>query len=490
VPVPTATPARTDRNLLAPPTPRHIATQAPSSAMEFPTIDAGITTNITWNSNTPGAGSVSWSATDPAEPLLFTWRGVDYEITASNTALQFVYFDSTVTDFVATDTFADCFGANKIPVCVNNDGEAVPYLGLGAFHAALITNLSVATLKIADNAVTVPVSAYTAGNGTTGDVQTVSVESTGAPIFIIGGLVARQYFDTTGLKDYRLRIVREHATLIVDLEAYYKLDDNLSNTVVLDASANDRSAVLAGGRTTQDLNTAGVIDDAFDFNGAGDYVVDDDADWDAIFTDGIPWSVAFWCQPASNAKDSYFVNKSSGAKHLQIGWLNATDEWTALLDDGVNSVYVTKSQADPTAAWHQVIVTYDGAGDLQMYIDNVAGTQGETGTGVPDFGTTADWIMGTDSYEGKLDAMMIWSRVVTSAERAALYNSGSGHDVIHVVYDTGGCTHLVVTTGYYNFPITCCNEDTPPQDEYNYNLRWSGDFNCKERVLYAIQTKK
>lgn len=488
VPIPSATPARVDRHILAPPTPRHIAGQAPAAAMEFPTIDAGITTNVTWNSNTPGAGQISWSATDAAEPLLYTWRGIDYEITAANTDKQFVYFDSTVTDFVATDTFADCFGTNKIPVCVNDDGTAVPYLGLGAFHAALITNLSVATLKIADNAVTIPVSAYSAADETTGDVQTVALSATGAPIFIFGGLVSRRYFDFTGVKNYQLKIIRKHSDLFTDLVAYWPMDDDATSTPVLDVSGADHSAILQGGKTTADVHVTGQIGTgAFSYDGVNDYVEDDDAFWDDIFKTGIAWSISFWCQPTSAAKDAMLIYKVADPKYFYLKWDDSSEEWRVSLNDGTNSVYVTKAAADPTASWHHIVVTYDGAGDLRMYIDGVAGTQGKTGTGIPDFGTTANLIIGNSDYEGKMDAVMVWERVISAAEITLLFNE---EEPLVTLYNTGSCTVDVSVTGNKYFPVSIGIEDTPPEGDYDYYLNWTGDFYCKERVLYAIQTKK
>jgi predicted phage tail protein len=59
-------------------------------------------------------------------------------------------------------------------------------IGDAQISTAKIGDLNVTTLKIADNAVTVPVSAYTAGVYTGGGAsQTITITATGAPIFIL-----------------------------------------------------------------------------------------------------------------------------------------------------------------------------------------------------------------------------------------------------------------------------------------------------------------
>lgn len=476
----------------------------PNPSIELPWLG-----NVTWSADTAGT-TLSWDNADGETPITLTFRGETHEVASDSVEVNtagddiFVYWDPDDTNvFSSTTDISVALSPGNWVVCILRDGTAYPAVPFQLIHGGLIqagtitaefgqiANLAVGTLQIQDNAVTIPVSAYSAADETTGDVQTVAVSATGAPIFIFGGLVSRRYFDSTGVKNYRLKIIRKHSDLFVDLVAYWPMDDDASSTPVLDVSGSDHSAILQGGKTTSDVHVAGQVGTgAFAYDGTNDYVEDDDAFWDDIFKTGIAWSVSFWCQPTSNSKVSYFIVKSAGAnKHLYIFWRNDTSpkRWEVELKDDPNSVYVTKSEADPTAAWHHVAVTYDGAGDLKMYIDGAAGTQGETGTGIPDFGSTNNLIIGDSNYEGKLDAVMVWDRVITAAEIALLFDE---EEPIVTLYDTGSCTVDVSVTGYKYFPVSVGIEDTPPEGDYDYYLNWGGDFYCKERVLYAIQTKK
>ena len=68
---------------------------------------------------------------------------------------------------------------------IDNAAITSAKIGYGEIKTAHIDDLQVDTLKIAGNAVTIPVSAYTAGSTGEGGVQSASIWSTGAPIFVI-----------------------------------------------------------------------------------------------------------------------------------------------------------------------------------------------------------------------------------------------------------------------------------------------------------------
>lgn len=99
--------------------------KVPNTTVQGPNITVPMLTNVEWNDNTPSAGSVSWASEDGETPILFTVKGVTYEITASNTSNEFIYWDANyTTEFKSSNTKTDAIGEGKYLVCWNDSGIA------------------------------------------------------------------------------------------------------------------------------------------------------------------------------------------------------------------------------------------------------------------------------------------------------------------------------------------------------------------------------
>ena len=140
-----------------------------------PDIDQPQTSNLSWNDDTPGAGSISWSKTDATEDIVFRFKGVDYAITPDDTSNEFIYWDPNFsTTFKSTNLVSVATAAGCWVMCRNIDGTAHPvnammlaqigilYAGFLKVGTADIDNLAVTTLKIQDHAVTVELTEYIA----------------------------------------------------------------------------------------------------------------------------------------------------------------------------------------------------------------------------------------------------------------------------------------------------------------------------------------
>jgi len=212
IPVSNAVTVRADRRLTAPLTRQDLRTQVPEYATVFPVLDIPLTHNITWTNHHPTYPGVRWQATTAGNPLLVMFNGTSYEITANDTYLKYIYWDeSNPTAFYATDTFATAVSSGHWLMAFNDGGVAYPAFGKKIIHGGLIqagtitaalgqiADLTVGTLKIINNAVTVPASASTTGDVTVTTtlttVQTVSMQTTGAPVHINFAAAVR---DTVG----------------------------------------------------------------------------------------------------------------------------------------------------------------------------------------------------------------------------------------------------------------------------------------------------
>lgn len=234
------TPSESDE-IIRPPNWEEMINRMPQNVIQGINVDIPLITNLTWNDNTPSGGSVSWSATIGANPILFTYKGTTYEITPDNTANKYIYWDlAASTVFSTSASAADMIGADKWPVCINDSGTANRSTGIPVLHAgflragtlvvdyadianvaidtadivdlavetAKINELAVDTLQIAGNAVTVPVSAFTeAGQGVgAGEVtiQSIEITTSGAPIHIqFSGAISYTNIGILYLKIYR-----------------------------------------------------------------------------------------------------------------------------------------------------------------------------------------------------------------------------------------------------------------------------------------------
>ena len=109
----------------------------------------------------------------------------------------------------------------------------------------------------------------------------------------------------------------------------------------------------------------------------------------------------------------------------------------ALNDAGNN--FVTTTEALTAGVWTNVIITYDGslaaANRVAIYFDDVAATLTVNGTIAASLQSSASAALTFGnvtsglawSYNGLIDEPLIYSRVLTAAERTLLYNAGAGN---------------------------------------------------------------
>jgi len=112
----------------------------PTYILGVPSIDQPMITNLQWNDNTPAAGYVSWSATDGTNPILLSYGGIAYEITASSSNLKYIYWDvnDTPSTFKFSDNLLDTIGAGKWLMAYNDGGTAYPAMSSKIIHGGLI----------------------------------------------------------------------------------------------------------------------------------------------------------------------------------------------------------------------------------------------------------------------------------------------------------------------------------------------------------------
>ena len=149
--------------------------------------------------------------------------------------------------------------------------------------------------------------------------------------------------------------------------AHYKMNDNATNTTVVDSSRDNTGTSI---RNTNTMSTSGKINTALEFNGASDYI-DCGNDNSLNFGTG-NFSVSAWIKTNVSVTPSYFsiVDKW----HVSENW-----EYFLFLDnpDDVAAFYVSDNVSFPEVfgttnvvdnKWHHIVGVYDGK-IISLYID-------------------------------------------------------------------------------------------------------------------------
>ena len=223
-----------------------------------------------------------------------------------------------------------------------------------------------------------------------------------------------------------------------DLISYWKLDEASGNA--LDAhGSNDLTDTNAVG------SAAGKINNARDFeSGSTQYFTKaDNAD---LSTGDIDFTLSCWVNAESLGTRTILGKFVGGAFEYRIGF-NASGllTWRCWTNQTVSGRIDTANGAVAVGTWLHIVAWHDSVNDVIGLALNagtattVAHTTGVQDTTAP-FGIGA-WGSGSEPFDGLIDEVGFWKRVLTSQERTDLYNGGAG-----LSYDSfGGASPQTLT---------------------------------------------
>lgn len=182
------------------------------------------------------------------------------------------------------------------------------------------------------------------------------------------------------------------------------------------------------------LSAAGLVGTAGDFEtSATEYLSLSDNAALSLGSDQA-FTFAVWVNAESFGANRTILAKDTGggstreyAMYYQNG---GTLFWFAIWDGSgtFRAVSASTHGAPSTATWYLIIGWHDPVGNVVgISVNDVSNTTAHT-TGTRD--TTAEFRIGSGSgspnWDGLIDQVGFWKRVLTSDERTALYNSGAG----------------------------------------------------------------
>jgi hypothetical protein len=118
--------------------------------------------------------------------------------------------------------------------------------------------------------------------------------------------------------------------------------------------------------------------------------------------------------PASGYNDTFnviYILKKSSAYGLRY-----SDKTVTAFLNG------TSGSAPLSADWHQVVMNYDGSA-MNLYVDGALANSASYSPGIP---TNADSVEIGNYFEGAIDEVKIWNKVLTADEIAKKYSRGLG----------------------------------------------------------------
>lgn len=299
-----------------------------------------------------------------------------------------------------------------------------------AFTLAYAPILSSATTTAT---VALPTATSTAAN-TTAPTSTPTATHTPTPD-------ARAMLATVAaqIADYLTRVPVATATqepttmaLTDSLAAYYKLDESSGNAIDVLGTSDLTASASAPGATT------GKVGGCRTFAAASSQMFSR-ADNAALSTGDIDYTLAMWVYLAS--KPVATMDMLSRYDVLNLALREYLFVWNAISDrfefyitntGGSNNVVTANNFGAPsTGTWYFVVAWHDAAGNtVNISVNN--GTANSAATTMSPSDTAVATTLGgrtgiaTRYWDGRLDEVGFWKRVLTAAERTTLYNGGAG----------------------------------------------------------------
>lgn len=237
----------------------------------------------------------------------------------------------------------------------------------------------------------------------------------------------------------------EDLSAIGSIVAHWKCDDNLGDTVVVDADgATHNGTASSNTNTITAADAEGTANAAFDLNNADYVTVSDHIDF--TFGDGTndsPFTVAMWFRYEANGTQTPIAKYAgAGEREWKIEILSTGQVRVTFVDDATAGTMTTFGLDAVTAGWHFFVMTYNGVGGtgagaelvekaVEVYIDWELMTMGDSSLAsyTAMNNTAADVILGgvngAADWKGDIDNVAIFSKELSLLEIASLVGNDS-----------------------------------------------------------------
>lgn len=222
------------------------------------------------------------------------------------------------------------------------------------------------------------------------------------------------------------------ADITTGLVGHWKFDGDAQ-----DASGNGNNGTITGGATFDSTNKK-IGSGAINFDGVDDAV---NAGSGASLDNVAPVTISAWIYPRSDGEGSVGRIIDKGAGRI-LRMISSKDVRFSVNYTGVGSTDLQKTTSNdqiPFNTWSHVVMTWNdsnNASGVSFYLNNVLVTSvsSQNGVGTRSGDATNNLFIGNDSagastFDGLMDDLRVYNRVLTSAEIQELYNLGATQPV-------------------------------------------------------------
>jgi hypothetical protein len=388
------------------------------------------------------------------------WNGVDRTTT-------FV----SATQLTAAIPAADIAAAGSAPVTVQNPGGAVSNaltFTITDASTPTLTTLSPSSAVAGGPGFTLTVNGSNFVSGVSGvrwngeDRTTTFVSATQLTAAITAGDIAAPGTASVTVQNpggasnalpFTITAPPPSPALLTGLVAYWNLDEASGTTRVGSVGFNLSDVNTVG-------STTGKVGNAADFETSQDaHLGATDAAASVVdFSGNQDFTIAFWARFESQPGTMFIINKyrsDVAQRSYRIDYLASADDFLFTVSgNGMAFTDIATTANVGLATWYFVVAWHDASADtINISInDGTANSTAHT-TGV--FNSNANFVIGarhdnttTQTFDGLVDELGIWNRVLTPAERTQLYNSGNGvtYPTFALVWDSNRNRWIAMNT--------------------------------------------
>ncbi len=231
-----------------------------------------------------------------------------------------------------------------------------------------------------------------------------------------------------------------------NLMAYWELEESSGtrNDAHSTNHLTDNNTVLSG---TGKVGTAA----DFEYDNSEYLSIVDNAN---LSVGNIDFSIAAWVKLESKpvVKGSIVLKEGSNDLEYSLRWNPSNDRFEFIVTSGAGFANSTGIAADTfgapaLATWYFVVAWHDATADtINIQINN--GTADSTTYGLGSYNSAAPFGIGGMSaypeyFDGLIDQVGFWKKVLTTGDKTSLYNSGNG--LSYAALSSAGGTPITVT---------------------------------------------